>query len=158
MAAAFGVGVLVLCGACSSRGTSSAGSPSTLAALSVPTSSSSQPTSPNPSTQSPVTQSPIMQSAQMILSTVAARAANSCDATSGTGSIQFEHDPAAADVLRQMTVIVDGRQVSPPLVSGQTITSVDGVICDGAVHTVVVVAVGRDGSSPSRAFAVLMPR
>jgi hypothetical protein len=98
-----------------------------------------------------------MQNAQMILSTVAARAANSCDATSETGSIQFEHDPAAADVLRQMTVIVDGRQVSPTLVSGQTITSVDGVICDGAVHTVVVVAVGRDGSSPSRAFAVLMP-
>jgi hypothetical protein len=93
-----------------------------------------------------------------VLGTVTVRSDGSCDASTGTGSILISHDRSAADVLRQITVIVDGRQYSPTLLAGQATTTVDGLNCDDAVHTVLVVAVGKDGSAPSRAFAVLMPR
>ncbi len=99
-----------------------------------------------------------MGSAPAILSSMTVTAAGPCDGTTGRGSILITHDADAADVLRQLTVIVDGHQESPVLEPGSNRTVVDGIACDGTARTVLVVAVARDGSAPTRAFAVMLPR
>lgn len=148
------ISTLFLCGACGSSSDTTTAPSSSLAPLTVP---SMVPQSGAATTVVPSTAvSP--SGAEEVLARISLRSAERCDPASGTDSLVVEHPADLAGVLRQLTVIIDGRQVSPPLESGRTISTVTGVRCDDAAHTAVVVAIDRDGSTRSRAFAVLMPR
>ena len=127
---------------------------STLAPLTIPPST----TVPEPSAGTPTTDVdatvPQRLTPTAVLSTLTVEQLRRC--TQGRGAILVTHDPGASSILRQISAIVDGTQASSTFIDGSDRFEVPGVICDGAIHTVLVVTVDADGDTQSRAFAVRM--
>lgn len=145
------LGVSVLAACSSSAGTASPSSSSSTSSLLPLTTTSTAIPGPGTPTSTSAVLTP--QSPEQILSALRVRPPTSC--TDGRGAVVVEGLAPSAVDLRQLTVIVDGAQASPPI-TPPTVTG-PTVACDGRVHTVLVVAVSPEGGSPSRAFAVAMP-
>lgn len=146
---------LVSCG-----GSTPSSSTTSLSPLTIPTTTEA-PTSTTadiggPSTGGPDGAGAGTPTVSQILSSIQVRAAAVC--TDGRGIITVSHDPGASRRLRQITAIVDGRQISSTLDGPSGQFAVPDVPCDGAIHTVLVVIIDDGGTSSSRAFAVQMPR
>lgn len=161
MRRSWGLLLLLICAtallstACSS-GSSSAGSSTTsFAPLTVPNSSSTtQPMNPSTTVSTtPGSDRPDTRP-QAILDAAVLSVSDRC--TDGLGTITVSH-PIIGGGDELLTAIVDGRQVSERLSDPGSRLQIEGIRCDGAAHTVLLVITGADGSSVTRARAVLMP-
>lgn len=147
----------VLVGACS-QNTQGSGSPSSsLAPLSIPSTTINNASNGDgngasipPASVAPE-DAPDLNPSE-VLSTITVNQVGAC--VDGQGTLLVSHDPRASAVLRQITAIIDGTQSSSDFSSGAAQFEVAGVACDDRIHTVLIAAVGRDGSTQSRAFAV----
>lgn len=127
---------------------------STLAPLTVPSST----TLPEPDGSVPTTgiDPPIPEriTPTEVLRTLTVEQAGAC--SQGRGTILVTHDPGASSILRQITAIVDGTQASTTFTGSADRFEIPGVSCDGAIRTVLVATIDLDGGTQSRAFAVRM--
>ena len=148
--------ILVSCGG---QNPGESATSTTFAPLTVPgsvdTSTDRGTGSPATSTSQPVSAA---ASAQQFLDSVVVAAGPDC--TAGSGSITITHAPYPGTGVDLLTAIVDGhnqvadgRQVSERLADGADRLVVNGVACDGAIRTVILVV---DGET-TRAIAVRMP-
>ncbi len=138
--------------ACGSNKPDGGPTSTSFAPLSVPSTSTSQLTEGSQSI--PPTTRPGSPSLP-ILEIAVVSAAQTC--VDGEGSIIVSHptlDPPSDGLL---TAILDGRQVSERLSDGGSGFTVQGIRCDGVVHTVLLVATNSSGQTQTRAVAVLMP-
>ena len=145
------VATLVL-GACGTSTSDPTGSSTTFAPLSVPSSSTTMSTS-NGGATVPATNAGTTP--QEILDAASVSPRESC--IDGSGSIRVTHpilDPPPDGLL---TAIVDGQQVSERLSAPSSGLVINGIRCDGIVHTVLLIVTAADGHSVTRAVAILMP-
>lgn len=152
---AMGITVMaLLAGGCASESADPGSTGSTLAPLTVPPST----VVPQPGASVPTTELdptiPQRLTPTTVLATLTVEQQGTC--SQGRGAILVTHDPGASSILRQITAIVGGNQTSSTFSDGSDRFEVPGVICDGAIQTVLVVTVDVDGGTQSRAVAVRM--
>ncbi len=153
--------LLLICGtallspACGSGASTAGSSTTSFSPLTVPNpSSTTQPVSPSTTAgTTPATDRPETRP-QAILDAAVLSVSDRC--TDGLGTITVTH-PVLGSGDELLTAIVDGRQVSERLRDPGSELQIEGIRCDGAAHTVLLVITGADGSSVTRARAVLMP-
>ena len=152
---AVGITVMaLLAGGCAGESADPGSTGSTLAPLTVPPST----VVPQPGASVPTTEVgptiPQRLTPTTVLASLTVEQQGAC--SQGRGAILVTHDPGASSILRQITAIVGGTQASSTFSDGSDRFAVPGVICDGAIHTVLVVTVDVDGDTQSRAVAVRM--
>jgi len=157
---ATGIAIAVLAllsSACSHNSSGASTSSSSLAPLSIPSTTANSASSGEgagasiPPTSVLVEESPEISPAE-VLSTLTVSQIGTC--VDGKATLLVSHDPRASTVLRQITAIIDGTQSSTDLSSGAAQFEVGGVTCDERIHTVLIAAISFDGTNQSRAFAV----
>lgn len=153
------VTIAALLGACSTSTPTESTTGSTLSPLTVPSTTiapGSTEVAPDRTvdTISPDTLPPDRISPSSVLASLSVGQSGRCAA--GRGRILVSHDPSASTVLRLVTAIIDGVQVSSDLPDGSAQFEVTDVACDGSIHTVLIVIIAEDGSTQSRSFAIRM--
>ena len=148
----------LLIGACSDNPPGSDSPSSSLAPLSIPSTtmnsasnSGGDGASVPPASVAPEEGASTLNPSE-VLSTITVNQVGAC--VDGQGTLLVSHDPRASTVIRQITAIIDGTQTSSDFSSGAAQFEVGAVACDDRIHTVLIATIGLDGSTQSRAFAV----
>jgi hypothetical protein len=152
---ALGITVMtVMAGGCAGESTDPRSTGSPLAPLTVPPSTTVSDPGASSTTTTVIPSVPKQLTPTAVLGTLTVEQQGPC--SQGRGSIRVTHDPGASSILRQISAIVDGTQASTGFSDGSDRFEIPGVICDGTIRTVLVVAVDIGGDTQSRAFAVRM--
>ena len=151
------IALVLLISACSHNPSGSASPSSSLAPLSIPSTTANSASSGGGAGASIPATSVLVEetskvSAAEVLSTLTVSQIGTC--VDGRATLLVSHDPRASTVLRQITAIIDGTQSSSGLSSGAAQFEVGGVACDDRIHTVLIAAISFDGTNQSRAFTV----
>ena len=150
----------VLVGACSQNTQGSDSPSSSLAPLSIPSTTMNSASNSDgdgdsasvpPASVAPEEGASALNPSE-VLSTITVNQVGAC--VDGQGTLLVSHDPRASTVMRQITAIIDGTQTSSDFSSGAAQFEVGAVACDDRIHTVLIATIGLDGSTQSRAFAV----
>ena len=123
------------------------------ASLDISTTVSAEPAEPTTTAVPPT--SPAATGAPVIVSLDARQGAASCVAGTIPVTVTFELEPVPP--VRVVSVFLDGAPAGSSTSTTEPIT-VPAVACDGAAHTLLLIAAGTDGATSTQAVAFRSPR